>query len=197
MSSSSDDELTAKATRRVLLLLDIQIAMLDPPPRGVHSAAAVRANVWRILKLAREASPPPLIVHVRNTGEKGDADEPHTPGWHLVFAPLPHEPVVDKLKNNAFAGTRLPALVTPDAEIVVVGMQTDYCVRATCSAALGRGNEVLLIKGAHATYDGMQAWNGGIKIPASKIEVDTEAELEEAGVVLMDMSDIPGIFANR
>lgn len=194
---SSDEELTATATRRVLLLLDIQIAMLTPPPKGVHSAKTVRENVWRILSHARSASPPPLIVHVRNTGEKGDADEPHTPGWHLVFPPLPHEPVIDKLKNNAFAGTRLPSLITPDAEIVVVGMQTDYCVRATCSAALGRGNEVLLIKGAHATYDGMQAWNGGIKIPASKIEADTEAELEEAGVVLMDMSDIPGIFANR
>ncbi|KZP10484.1 Isochorismatase hydrolase [Athelia psychrophila] len=199
MQSNSSDELEASstATRRVLLLLDIQIAMLDSPPKGVHSAPTVRENVWRILSHARSANPPPLIVHVRNTGEQGDNDEPHTPGWDLVFPPLSHEPVIDKLKNNAFAGTRLTSLITPDAEIVVVGMQTDYCIRATCSAALGRGNEVLLIKGAHATYDGMQAWNGGVKIPASKIEADTEAELEEAGVVLMDMSDIPGIFANR
>lgn len=194
---ASDDEVTATAPRRVLLLLDIQIAMLDDPPKGVHSAAVMRSNVWRILSQARSATPPPLIVHVRNTGDKGEPDEPNTPGWHLVFPPLPHEPVIDKLKNNAFAGTGLVTLIAPDAEIVVVGMQTDYCIRATCSAALGRGNEVLLIKGAHATYDGMQAWNGGVKIPASKIEADTEAELEEAGVVVLEMSDLPGIFANR
>jgi len=43
----------------------------------------------------------------------------------------------------------------------------------------------------------MQAWNGGVKIPASTIEAETEAELEEAGVVLLEMSDLPGIFANR
>jgi len=187
----------ATATRRVLLLLDVQIAMLDQPPKGVHSATIIRTNLSRILAQARSAKPPPLIIHVRNTGDKGEPDEPNTPGWQLAFPPLLHEPVIDKLKNNAFAGTNLGDLVASDAEIVVVGMQTDYCIRATCSAALGRGNEVLLIKGAHATYDGMQAWNGGVKIPASTIEAETEAELEEAGVVLLEMSDLPGIFANR
>jgi nicotinamidase-related amidase len=193
----SNTHASATATRRVLLLVDIQAAMLDEPPKGVHSSALIRSNVSRILTQARSAKPPPLIIHVRNTGEKGDADEPNTSGWQLVFPPLPHEPIIDKLKNNAFAGTNLGDLIPPDAEIVVVGMQTDYCIRATCSAALGRGNEVLLIKGAHATYDGMQAWNGGVLIPARAIEAETEAELEEAGVVLLEMSDLPGIFANR
>jgi nicotinamidase-related amidase len=193
----STTHVTTTATRRVLLLLEIQIAMLAPPPKGVHSSAAIRTNVSRILAQARSARPPPIIIHVRNTGEKGEADEPNTPGWQLVFPPLPHEHIIDKLKNNAFASTKLGDLISPDAEIVVVGMQTDYCIRATCSAALGRGNEVLLIKGAHATYDGMQAWNGGVMIPAKTIEADTEAELEEAGVVLLEMSDLPGIFANR
>jgi nicotinamidase-related amidase len=187
----------ATTTRRVLLLLDVQAAMLAQPPQGVHSSELIRTNVSRILSQARSAKPPPLVVHVRNTGEKMEPDEPNTPGWQLVFPPLPHEPVIDKLKNNAFAGTKLGDLIPPDAEIVVVGMQTDYCIRATCSAALGRGNEVLLIKGAHATYDGLQAWNGGVKIPAKTIEAETEAELEEAGVVLLEMSDLPGIFANR
>jgi len=193
----SNPHVAATATRRVLLLLDVQAAMLAPPPQGVHSSELIRMNVSRILLQARSAKPPPLIIHVRNTGDKLEPDEPNTPGWQLVFPPLPNEPVIDKLKNNAFAGTKLGDLVPSDAEIVVVGMQTDYCIRATCSAALGRGNEVLLIKGAHATYDGMQAWNGGVKIPAKTIEAETEAELEEAGVVLLEMSDLPGIFANR
>jgi nicotinamidase-related amidase len=193
----SNPHIAATATRRVLLLLDVQAAMLAPPPQGVHSSELIRTNVSRILLQARSAKPPPLIIHVRNTGDKLDPDEPNTPGWQLVFPPLPHEPVIDKLKNNAFAGTMLGDLIPSDAEIVVVGMQTDYCIRATCSAALGRGNEVLLIKGAHATYDGMQAWNGGVKIPAKTIEAETEAELEEAGVVLLEMSDLHGIFANR
>jgi len=79
----------------------------------------------------------------------------------------------------------------------VAGFQTDYSIRATCSAALGRGNEVLLIKGAHATYDRIEVLHGGGITPAWRIEQEIEAELEEAGVHLLDMKDLPGIFMDR
>jgi len=114
----------------------------------------------------------------------------------LIHKTLPNEHVLDKFKNNAFAGTRLGELIPTDAEMVVVGMQSDFCVRATCSAALGRGNDVLLIRGAHATYDRLEVWNGGGITPARIIESEIEAELEEAGVVLLDMKDLPKIFAD-
>ena len=79
-------------------------------------------------------------------GEPGDPDAPGTAGWQLAFPPLPNEPVLDKTKNNAFAGTKLGELVDRRAALVVVGMQSDFCVRATCSYALGRGNTVFLVE---------------------------------------------------
>lgn len=88
-------------------------------------------------------------------------------------------------------------IVPSEAEIVVAGFQTDYSIRATCSAALGRGNEVLLIRGAHATYDRIEVLHGGGITPANRIEAEIEAELEEAGVHLLDMKDVEGIFENR
>lgn len=182
---------------RVLLLLDVQVAMLSEPPIGVPAAAPVRANLAQILAHARAARPPPLIVHVRNSGDAGDADAPNTPGWELVFRPRAGEVVVDKRKNNAFAGTPLGALVAPAAEIVVAGFQTDFSIRATCSSALARGNEVILIRGAHATYDRIEVLHGGGITPASLIEAEIEAELEEAGVHLIEMKDVPGIFMDR
>ncbi|KAI0058797.1 Isochorismatase hydrolase [Artomyces pyxidatus] len=186
---------TPKA-RRVLLILDAQVGLLAPPPAGVPRSPIVKSNLTRILLSARAASHPPLIVHVRNCGDAGEVDERGTPGWELVHAPLAHEPVIDKLKNNAFAGTRLGELVSAEARLVVVGLQSDFCVRATCSAALGRGNDVLLIKGAHATYDRLEVWLGGGVTAASAVEREVEAELEEAGVILLDMNDVPGVFAD-
>ncbi|KAH7910524.1 hypothetical protein BJ138DRAFT_99990 [Hygrophoropsis aurantiaca] len=175
-----DPQGTPCAACRVLLVLDAQVGMLADPP------------------LARAEIHPPRIIHVRNTGDVGEVDEPNTPGWQLAFPPLsPHEYVIDKLKNNAFAGTKLGDLITPEAEIIVVGMQSDFCIRATCSAALGRGNEVLLIKGAHATYNRLEVWNGGGITPAQTIEAEIEAELEEAGVILLEMKDLPGLFTDR
>ena len=45
--------------------------------------------------------------------------------------PWPGEYVVDKTKNNAFAGTKLAEMIPPDAEIVVVGLGSDFSVRAS------------------------------------------------------------------
>lgn len=183
--------------RRVLLVVAVQRCMLAKPPHGVPSSSTVGPNIARILETARSAPHPPLIVHVRNSGDVGEADEPGTDGWQLVHEPLPHEPVVDKLKNNAFANTRLGTYICPEAEIVMVGMQSDFCIRATCNAAIQRGNEVLLIRGAHATYDRLEVWNGGTITPASKVEKEVEGQLEEAGAILLDMNDLPDLFADR
>ena len=171
--------------------------MLSPPPVGVPQSQTVHANLKHILEHARSANPPPLIIHVRNNGDVGDPDEPDAPGWQLIFPPLPGELIIDKRKNNAFAGTTLASVIPTHAEIVVAGFQTDYSIRATCSAALGRGNEVLLIRGAHATYDRIEVLHGGGITPAWRIEQDIEAELEEAGVHILDMKDLPGIFMDR
>ncbi|KAN0092539.1 Isochorismatase-like protein [Tylopilus felleus] len=185
-------------TCRVLLLIDVQINLLRAPEDGgVPAAYSVRQNIHSVLTKARSEKHPPRIIHVRNNGEPGDPDEPHTPGWQLYFPPLPYEPIVDKKKNNAFYGTQLGDLIPKNAEIIVVGMQSDFCVRATCSAALDRGNEVILIRGAHATFDRNEIWNGGSITNAHVVEAEIEAELEEAGVILLDMKDLPDLFTNR
>jgi len=197
MATGDSTEQGVSGHSRVLLMLDVQNGLLADPPKGVPSTKTVRNNIQRILDIARAADPPPSIIHVRNMGDIGEFDEPNTPGWELVFPPLADEHVIDKLKNNAFAGTSLGDLIAPDAEILVVGMQSDFSVRATCSAALGRGNEVLLVRGAHATYDRFGVWNSGGVTPAYMVEAEVEAELEEAGVVLLDMNDLNCIFNNR
>ncbi|KAI0730109.1 Isochorismatase hydrolase [Fomitopsis betulina] len=184
---------------RALLLLDVQVSRLADPPLGVPSARAVGPNIAKVLAAARACPPPsrPRIIHVRKCGAPGDPDERGLPGWALVHEPLPDEPVLDKRKNNAFTGTALADLVPPEAELVVVGLESDFCVRATCSAALARGNDVLLIRGAHATYDRIEYWDGGTSYPAEKVQREIEEELEEAGVILLEMSDLRSLYDDR
>lgn len=115
----------------------------------------------------------------------------------MIFSLEPGEVVLDKLKNNAFTGTRLDELISPEAEIVVAGFQTDFSVRATCGHALARGNEVILVKEAHATFDRIEVLHGGGVTAASSIEAEIEEELSEAGVHILEMRDIPEIFEDR
>ncbi|KAG9316094.1 Isochorismatase-like protein [Chiua virens] len=182
---------------RVLLLVDVQVYLLkDTKDGGVPLAQKIRENIQSVLSKARSESHPPRIIHVRNCGEPSDPDEPNTLGWQLYFPPLSHEFVVDKKKNNAFAGTKLGDLIPENAEVTIVGMQSDYCVRATCRAALDRGNVVILIRGAHATFDRIEIWNGGSITKAHVIEGEIEAELDVAGVILVDMKDLPDLFTD-
>ena len=182
---------------RVLLILDAQAALLTDPPEGVPAARAMRENLSRVLAAARAASPPPLIVHVRNSGDAGEPDAPGSPGHALVLAVAPGERVLDKAKNNAFAGTPLGALVPHRAELVVAGLFSDYAVAATCRAAVARGNEVILVRGAHAAYHRPEALYGGGTLEASRLETQVENELEEIGVSVFDMEDLEAIFTDR
>lgn len=108
---------------------------------------------------------------------------------------------------------------------MVVGMQSDFCVRATCSYALGRGNSVFLVEvsyrslcidvtntdvfhrisvsgfqDAHATYDRPEAYAAGGPVQvteAAKVEKEIESELEEAGVHVCSVEDLTHVFADE
>ena len=164
-----------------LLLIDVQRNMLLPP-EPVPDATAVHGALAELLARARSAGS--VIVHVRNTGDPavGDPDAPGTPGWELVFDPLPEEHVIDKLTTDSFAGTGLDRLLPPESPLVVAGMQSDYCVRATSLAAIARGHAVELAGGAHATYPDGQ--------PAGDISAAVELELAAAGAAITPWDDI-------
>ncbi|KAJ7863377.1 Isochorismatase-like protein [Mycena leptocephala] len=186
-------------SRRVLLVLGLQVGLISDPPQGIPAARTVRDNIALVLEHARRPSPEqaPRIIHFRNCGEPGDPDEEGTPSWELLHAPLPGELVLDKRKSNAFAGTPLAELVAPDAEIVVVGLMSEYSIKSTCRAALLRGNTVLLMRGAHGTYDHQELIDGGRLTTAEKISAQIEEELDKAGAMILDMKYLPGLFEGR
>jgi nicotinamidase-related amidase len=163
----------------VLLLVDVQRNMLEPPT-PVPDAAAVSAAIEDILSRARAAGTP--VVHIRNNGGAGDPDESGTPGWELTHEVRDGEPVVDKHQADAFAGTPLAELLPASADLVVVGMQSEYCIRATSLSALDRGHRVSVVCGAHATYPDQE--------PAEKISQQVEEELGAAGAAIVDRAQV-------
>jgi nicotinamidase-related amidase len=131
-----------------LLLIDVQRNMFAPP-EPVANAEAVSAAIADLLARARAAGAP--VVHVRNNGGEQDPDFPGTEGWELAYEVRAGEPVVDKTVCDSFEGTDLARLLPADTALVVAGMQTDWCIRATTLAALQRGHRVTLAAGAHST----------------------------------------------
>jgi nicotinamidase-related amidase len=136
-----------------LLVIDVQRALLDElaPERRAEFVDALQ----RVLERARAGDYP--VVYVRHDGSPAELF-PGTPEWEVAseIAPRPGDPIVEKRFRDAFRETTLADVLTGLGidELLVSGMQTEYCVDATVREAERRGYRVTLIEDAHATSPG-------------------------------------------
>ena len=159
-----------------LLLIDLQRNMLEPPEQ-VPAAGRLIQLAHGLLERARAAGA--SVVHVRDNGGPGEPCLPGSPGWELYHRPLDGEAIVDKFGTDAFADTELGELIPAGSTILVAGLASDHCVRATVLSARRLGYDVRLIRGAHGAYDGEGKGS-------ETIEKEVEQELHEAGVRIVE-----------
>jgi len=72
--------------------------------------------------------------------------------------------------------------------LVFVGLQTDFCVRASILGAIASGfnaSNITLLQGAHSTYD-----NASTGKSCLQIKEDVEKQLSDLGVGLMSWQDL-------
>lgn len=166
--------------RTALLLIDAQRNMLEGD-LPVPQAEQMRLTLETLLARARAAGVP--VVQVQNDGGAGDPDEPFTRGWELVLA-QPGEIVVRKRVNDAFLETdlasQLKALRVTD--VILAGMQSEFCIEATSRGALEHGFAVTLAAGAHTTYDSGQS--------AQEIAQGVEESLLTTGVRAVPFAEV-------
>ena len=81
--------------------------------------------------------------------------------WRIVpeLAPDQAEPLVEKQYGDSFEDTTLEAVLSDlgVGRLVVVGAQTDACIRSTLHGAFVRGYDTILVGDAHTTED-LTAW---------------------------------------
>ena len=81
--------------------------------------------------------------------------------WRLVpeLAPSDAEPLVEKGYGDAFEDTTLETVLAGlgVGRLVVVGAQTDACIRSTLHGAFASGYDATLVSDAHTTED-QSAW---------------------------------------
>jgi nicotinamidase-related amidase len=123
---------------------------------GAHERDAVVANVGSLVEKARREHVP--VVWVQHSDEQlaRGSDE-----WRIVpgLAPGDAEPLVEKSYGDSFEDTTLEAVLSrlEVGRLVVVGAQTDACIRSTLHGAFARGYDATLVSDAHTTED-QSAW---------------------------------------
>jgi len=173
-------------THTALLVIDIQRGAFDGarcPP--IDRADALVANALSLIDAARGGGTP--VVFIQHCDEPGQAFEENTPHWdiHEALTPRPGETVVRKRESSAFEGTELGSTLERlgARQLVLCGLQSEFCVRNTANGALARGLEVLLACDGHST------WPSGGE-PSTAISERVNRELEVAGATLRSTADL-------
>jgi nicotinamidase-related amidase len=131
-----------------LLVVDVQNGVLEGTPRRDD----VVANIATLVEKARSEQVPVVWVQHSDEGLARDSDE-----WRIVpeLTPDDAEPLVEKSYGDSFERTALESLLAGlgVGRLVVVGAQTDFCIRSTLHGALARGYDATLVSDAHTTED--------------------------------------------
>ena len=139
-------------TATALLIIDVQVGVVG----AAHQREAVIANIQTLLTAARAAGTP--VVWVQHSDEQMPIG---SEAWRYVpeLVRLESESLVHKLYGDSFEGTDLEAALAAAkvGHLVVVGAQTDACIRSTIHGAFTRGYDVTLVSDAHTTED-MSEW---------------------------------------
>ena len=135
-----------------LLVIDVQNGVVE----AAHERDAVVANVGALVERARREQVP--IVWVQHSDEQLERG---SDAWRIVpeLDPGDAEALVEKQYGDAFEDTTLETVLSGlgVGRLVVVGAQTDECIRSTLHGAFVRGYDATLVSDAHTTED-LTAW---------------------------------------
>ena len=138
----------AGRTTTALLIIDVQVGVVG----AAYQRAAVITNIQTLLAAARASGTP--VIWVAHSEEQMPID---SDAWQYVpeLVRIEGEPLVHKLYGDSFEGTDLESALAAAnvAHLVVVGAQTDACIRSTIHGAFTRGYDVTLVSDAHTTED--------------------------------------------
>ncbi|MEV4888468.1 cysteine hydrolase family protein [Nonomuraea sp. NPDC055795] len=135
-----------------LLVIDVQNGVVA----GAHERDTVVANIGDLVDRARREQVP--VVWVQHSDEELPL---RSDGWQIVpeLVPGAAEPLVHKVYLDSFEDTDLESVLSGlgVGHLVVVGAQTDACIRSTLHGAIVRGYDATLVSDAHTTED-QSAW---------------------------------------
>lgn len=167
------------SAQSALLIVDVQQALFQKST-PVYGAASLLEKINALVQRAHAAGA--LVVYIQH--DDGRALARGSDGWqlHADLRPSAKDLLIEKQHPSAFDGTALHATLQARSvrHLVVTGMVTHGCVRATCLAAHKLGYAVTLAADGHSSYNkdagGLIAeWNG--KLGALGIAVHPAAEI--------------------
>jgi nicotinamidase-related amidase len=144
--------------KKALIVVDMQVMPFiwkDYGGKALYQEAVLIANIKKLIEKARQASAP--IFYILYTEAEGSARAEGQPLWQILpeIAPQTQDYLVTKYYADSFLKTDLLSTLeeTGIKDIVVCGVQSEFCVDTTCKSAFSHGLRVELASDCHSTFD--------------------------------------------
>lgn len=169
----------SEPSHAALLIIDVQQVLFEKKT-PIHHADKLLQNINTLIQQAREANAPVVFIQHENASFLAK----DTPGWqlHTALSPAAGDLRIHKQHGSAFQDTPLQAeLDARDIKtLIVTGLVSEGCVRATCLAAHELGYHVVLVQDGHSSFH---------KQAAARI-VEWNEKLGEKGVDVVPTQDV-------
>lgn len=136
----------------ILLVVDTQKLITN---KNLYQFDLFESRVKELIKQARNHHIE--VIYVRHDDGLGSELTKGTEGFEIYdgFKPNEGELIFDKTVNSAFYGTGLLEYLREKKEdtIIVVGLQTDYCIDATIKCGFEHGFKMIVPAHTNSTFD--------------------------------------------
>lgn len=134
----------------ILLIVDTQEMIVN---RELYEYEKFVSNIKRLLCFARKNNVEVVYIRHDDSFKLTHGIE----GFEIFkeFEPMPNEKIFDKHVNSAFKETGLDEYLRSknETKVMVVGLQTDYCIDATIKCGFEHGLEMIVPAYCNTTVD--------------------------------------------
>jgi nicotinamidase-related amidase len=135
----------------ILLVVDVQNALIEANP---YNKEKVIQNIKKLITAAKENNRE--VIYVRHNDGAGEELEYGSKGWQIYpeVSPIGDETIFEKQYCSSFRQTGLHEYLSHNKteNIILVGLQTEYCIDTTCKVAFELGYKVIVPEETNTTF---------------------------------------------
>lgn len=136
----------------VLMVIDVQKGIVN---EDLYGCATLVDGICKLMEIAREKGIE--VIHVQHDDGPGSGFTVGDEDFEIYdkFKPAGNEKVFYKTINSAFGNEDLASYLETleDKTLIIVGLQTNFCIDATIKSAFEREYKVIVPSYCNSTFD--------------------------------------------
>ena len=135
-----------------LIVIDMQKALLDDE---LYNLNGLLENISKLIETARENRVE--VIYVQHDAGEGSGFSVGDEAFEIAdeVAPIAGEKIFVKRASSSFTNREFAAYLEKEEgdTLLIVGLQTNFCIDATVKSAFERGYDVFIPEGTNSTFD--------------------------------------------